>query len=270
MPAHVGDVALGDRHLVEAADAGRHDPRVAEDGDLRVRRLGPHGLQRLHQRRVGGGADGVLEGRAVLVLAGAALAGRRQAGGAAVDDRVDEDAAVVAADGHGDQLGVGLHGVELRGHPGLLRLVVVLGLRGTAGHVGELGAGRPGDDVRVVADRPQASGRRGRVGREHARGRAVGVAERHVPGRRGRRGRGRAQQQEGQGGQDTSSETSHGLLRCSRGTVNRDNDRAVPGVTGIRPGASLRPAWRRAAAAGRARPARPPCAPTPRPGSGRR
>ena len=74
--------------------------------------------------------------------------------------------------------------VELRGDAVVLRGEVVTGVRPAAGHVGELRAGRRGDEVGVVAGRPQALRRRRRVGREDAGGGAVGVAERDVPERR--------------------------------------------------------------------------------------
>ena len=183
-PADVGDVALRHGHLGEAPAGGRHDPRVAEDGHPRSRRLGPDRPQRVHQRRVGRVADGVLERRPVLVLAGAALAEREQSGGAAGEDRVDEDAAVVAADRHRHQLGVWLDRVELRGDARVLRAGEVTRVRGAAGDVGELRPGRARDDVRVVADRAQALKRRRRIGREDPGGGAVGVAERDVAKRR--------------------------------------------------------------------------------------
>ena len=119
--AQVGHVTLGDRHLVEAADLLGQDPRVADDRDLGPRGAAMHLGQRLDQRRVGGVADGVLERAAVLVAAGASLAEGRGAGGTALDDRVDEDAAVVAADRHRDQLGALRERLELRRHAVVLR-----------------------------------------------------------------------------------------------------------------------------------------------------
>ena len=108
------------------------------------------------------------EGVAVLVAARAALAERREPGGAALGDRADEGVVVVAADGHRDQLGApaaGRRAAARRRGTGCVKKSLVS--RRAAGHVGQPRAGRRGDDVRVVAGGARAQ--RAASGRAAAR-----------------------------------------------------------------------------------------------------
>ena len=91
--AQVGNVALGDRHDRIAPSGWGEDPGIPEDGDLRMRRPGSDGAERIDECRIGRVADRVLEGRSILILAWAALTETQQAEPAAVDDGVDEDPA---------------------------------------------------------------------------------------------------------------------------------------------------------------------------------
>ena len=206
-------IAGGDGHPRIAAFPRRHDPRVPEDGDLRPRCPLLHRQERLYKRRIGLRADGVRKRGSVPVLAGTPSAKGREAGGAAVDDGVDEDAVVGAADRHRDQLGAVAHRVELWWDVLVLRVEEVRGLSRTTCHIGQVCADCSGDHVGVVARGTQALRRRRGIGRQHTRGGAIGVAERDVAKRFGRALRRRCHGHHPGGGDHQHDEQGVGSLR---------------------------------------------------------
>ncbi len=182
-PVGPDHVLAGHRHgAVGAGAVLRHQPQVADHRDGRVRGAGADPVE--HAEHVGLGLRD-LRGHRVdavlgeLVAAGGPVGILRRHLGAARDQR-PEQAAVVAADAQGDQVGVGAQRVELRGRgaeDALLGAGHVLGPRRGAGDVGQLEAEPVGQHPRVVVGR---AGTRGQRGRRDQRTRGERVAERDV------------------------------------------------------------------------------------------